>query len=119
LVGPEGRRPQADAVPPVDPLAVPAVGPGTSPQLVAVAGIDEEDLKPLGLEQFVQGDPIDAGRFQGGRVDLMLPQEAHNGFQASRMSRERQGVKLPAALPKRRTPLALVRGRSAPTTGYS
>src|SRR5262249_24843372 len=77
-----------DAMQPVDPLAVPAVGLGTSPQLVAVAGVDEEDLKPLGLEQFVQGDPIDAGRFQGDRVDLVLTQESRNGFQASRVGRE-------------------------------
>src|SRR5215831_14502259 len=87
LVGPEGRRQQADAVQPVDPLAVAAVRLGTPPQLVAVAGVDQEDLEPLGLEQLVQGDPVDAGRFQGDRGDLMLPQECGNGFQASRMSR--------------------------------
>jgi hypothetical protein len=56
--------------------------------LVAVAGIDQEDLEPLGLEQLVQGDPVDAGRFQGDRVDLMLLQEGGNGLQASRMGRE-------------------------------
>jgi hypothetical protein len=73
---------------PVDPLAVTAVRLGTPPQLVAIAGIDQEDLEAIGLEQFVQGDPIDAGRFQGDRVDLMLPQEGGNGFQASRMGRK-------------------------------
>ena len=73
---------------PVDPLAVAAVRLGTPPQLVAVAGIDQEDLEPLGLEQLVQGDPVDAGRFQGDRGDLMLPQEGGNGFQASRMGRK-------------------------------
>ena len=60
----------------------------SSPQLLAVAGIDEEDFEPLGLEQLVQGDPVDAGRFQGDRGDLMLPQEGHNGFQAIGMGRE-------------------------------
>src|SRR5260370_379149 len=73
---------------PVDPLAVTAVRLGTSPQLVAVAGIDQEDLEPLGPEQFVQRDPVDTGRFQGDRGDLMLTQEGRDGFQASRMSRE-------------------------------
>jgi hypothetical protein len=52
----------ADAMQPVDPLAVPAVRLEAPPQLVAVAGIDQEDLKPLGLEQLVQGAPVDAGR---------------------------------------------------------
>src|SRR5205823_6031332 len=61
---------------------------GTSSQWMAVAGIDEEDLKPLGLEQRVQGNPRDAGRFQGDRVDLMLTQEGGNGFQAVRVGRE-------------------------------
>jgi hypothetical protein len=75
-------------VQPVDPLAVPAVRLGTSAQLVGVAGIDQEDLKPLGREQFVQGDPVDAGRFQGDRVDLVLTQEGRNGLQARRMGRE-------------------------------
>ena len=75
-------------MPPVDPLAVPAVRLGAPPQLVAVAGIDEEDFEPLGLEQFVQGDPVDAGRFQGDRGDLVLTQEGRNGFQASRVGRE-------------------------------
>ena len=56
--------------------------------MLAVAGIDEEDFKPLGLEQLVQGDPIDAGRFQGDGGDLMLTQEGRNGFQAIGMGRE-------------------------------
>jgi hypothetical protein len=56
--------------------------------LVGVAGIDQEDLKPLGTEQFVQGNPVDAGRFQGDGVDLVLPQEGRKGLQASRMGRE-------------------------------
>jgi hypothetical protein len=56
--------------------------------LAAVAGIDQEDLEPLGGEQLVQGDPVDAGRFHGDRVDLVLTQEGRNGFQASRMGRE-------------------------------
>src|SRR6516162_5448907 len=73
---------------PVDPLAVPAVRLGPSPQLLAVAGIDQEDLEPLGLEQLVQRDPVDAGRFHGYRGDLMLAQEGGNGFQTSRMSRK-------------------------------
>ena len=47
-----------------------------------------EDLERLGLEQFVQGDPINARRFQGDRSDLMLTQEGYNGFQASRVSRK-------------------------------
>jgi hypothetical protein len=55
---------------------------------VGIAGIDQEDLKPLGLEQLVRGDPVDAGRFQGGCVDLVLPQEGRNGFQARRVGRE-------------------------------
>src|SRR5262249_16681636 len=73
---------------PVDPLAVPAVRLGASAQLVAVAGIDQEDLETLGLEQLVQGNPVDAGRFHGDRGDLVLPQEGGYGFQASRMSRK-------------------------------
>src|SRR6476646_4184863 len=73
---------------PVDPLAVPAVRLGTPPQLVAVAGVDQEDLEALGLEQLVQGDPVDAGRFQGDGVDLVLPQEGGNGLQASRIGGE-------------------------------
>src|ERR1700733_8125083 len=88
LVGPKGRRQQADAVQSVNPLAVAAVGLGTPPQLVSVAGIDQEDLEPLGLEQLVQGNPVDAGRFQGDRGDLMLPQEGGDGLQASRMGRK-------------------------------
>src|SRR5438552_17790150 len=67
---------------PVDPLAVPAVRLRTPPQLVAVAGIDQEDLKPLGLEQLVQGEPVDAGRSQGDWVDPMRTQEGRNGLQA-------------------------------------
>jgi hypothetical protein len=55
---------------------------------MAVAGIDQEDRKPLGLEQLVQGDPVNAGRFHGDGVDLVLTQEGHNGFQASRMGRK-------------------------------
>ena len=88
FVGPKGRSQQTDAVQPVDPLAVAAVRLGTSPQLVAVAGVDQEDLKPLGLEQLIQGDPINAGRFQSDRVDLVLTQESRNGLQASRMGRD-------------------------------
>src|SRR5207302_5447877 len=72
----------------VDPLTVAAVRLGTSPQLAAVAGIDQEDLEPLGLEQLVQGDPVDAGRLQGDRGDLVLPQEGGNGLQAIRVGRE-------------------------------
>jgi len=56
--------------------------------LLAVAGIDQENLEPLGLEQLVQGDPVDACRFHGDRVDLMLTQEGRNRFQASRMGRK-------------------------------
>src|SRR5262249_58451803 len=74
---------------PVDPLAVAAVRLGAPAQLVAVAGIDQEDLEPLGLEQLVQGDPVDAGRFQGDRGDLMLPQEGGDGSQAGRVGGER------------------------------
>ena len=55
---------------------------------MAVAGVDQEDLEPLGLEQLVQGDPVDAGRFQGDRVDLMLTQEGGDGLQAVRVGRE-------------------------------
>src|SRR5262249_8122505 len=88
LVGPEGRRQQADAVQPVDPLAVPAVRLGAAPQLVAVTGIDQQDLEPLGREQLVQGNPVDAGRFQGDRGDLVLTQEGGDGLQAGRVGRE-------------------------------
>jgi hypothetical protein len=56
--------------------------------LVTVAGIDQENLKPLSLEQLVQGNPVDAGRFQGDRGDLMLAQEGGYGFQAIGMGRE-------------------------------
>src|SRR5262249_60425769 len=73
---------------PVDPGAGPAVRLGAAAQLVAVAGIDQEDLEPLGLEQLEQGDPVDAGRFQGDRGDLMLPQEGGNGLQAGRVGGE-------------------------------
>jgi hypothetical protein len=80
LVGAEGRRQQANAMQPVNPLAIATVRLGAPPQLVAVAGIDQDDLKPLGLEQLVQGDPVDAGRFQGDRGDLVLTQEGGYGF---------------------------------------
>jgi hypothetical protein len=56
--------------------------------LAAVAGIDQEDLEPLGREQLVQRDPVDAGRFQGDRGDLMLTQEGGDGLQAGRMGGE-------------------------------
>jgi hypothetical protein len=56
--------------------------------LVAVAGINQEDLEPLGLEQLVQRDPVDAGRFQGHGADLMLPQEGGNSLKALRMGRK-------------------------------
>jgi hypothetical protein len=75
-------------VQPVDPLAVPAVRLGAAPQLVAVAGVDQEDLEPLGLGQLVPGDPVDAGRLQGDRGDPVLPQEGGDGLQAGRVGRE-------------------------------
>ena len=67
---------------PVDPLAVAAVRLGAAAQLVGVAGVDQQDLEPLGLEQLVQRDPVDAGRFHGHRVDLVLAQEGDDGLQA-------------------------------------
>jgi hypothetical protein len=76
---------------PVDPLAVPAVRLGAPAQLVAGAGIDQEDLEPLGREQLVPGDPVDAGRFQGDRGDLMLAPEGGHGLQAGGVGRELSG----------------------------
>jgi hypothetical protein len=55
---------------------------------VGVGGIDAEDFEPLGLEQLIPGDPIDAGRFQADRVDLVLTQEGRHGSQARRVGRE-------------------------------
>ena len=48
---------------------------------MAVAGIDQEDLEPLGLEQLVQGDPVDAGRFQGDGRDAAVGQPVGQGLQ--------------------------------------
>jgi hypothetical protein len=99
---------------PVDPLAVRAVGLGSSPQLVAVAGIDQEDRKPLGLEQFVQGDPINAGRFQGDRGDLVLTQEGGNGLRAgrgagnSRIRQEAVSVVKPTQTQCEREPMSIL-----------
>src|SRR6476469_3757023 len=73
---------------PVDPLAVAPVRLGASAQLVGVAGVDQEYLEALRLEQLIQSDPVDARRFHGDGADLMLMQEGRNGFQASRMGRE-------------------------------
>src|SRR5262249_14498555 len=42
----------------------------------------------LRREQLIQRDPVDARRFQGDGGDLMLMQEGHNSFQASRMGRK-------------------------------
>jgi hypothetical protein len=75
-------------VQPVDPLAVAAVRLGTAAQLVGVAGIDQEHLEALRLEQLIQSDPVDARRFQGDGVDLMLMQEGRKGFQAVCMGRK-------------------------------
>jgi hypothetical protein len=88
LIGPKGRSQPADAMQPVDPLAVPAVGLGSSAQLAGVARIDQEHLEALRREQLIQSDPVDARRFHGDGVDLMLMQEGGNGFQARRVGRK-------------------------------
>src|SRR5215831_5549160 len=88
LVGPKGRSQQADAMQPIDPLAVAAVRLGTPAQLAGVAGIDQEHLEALRLEQLIQSDPVDARRFQGDGVDLMLMQEGRNSLQAIGMGRK-------------------------------
>ena len=66
--------------------AAPPLPDGT-PQ-VAEFDTYTDSLEALRLEQLVQGDPVDAGRSQGDRVDPVLAQEGGDGVQAVRVGRE-------------------------------
>jgi len=53
----------------LDPLAIEHVGLGASRHVLDMSGIDHPDLEAALLEDLIKGDPIDARRFQGHRLD--------------------------------------------------
>src|SRR5262249_9684064 len=82
LVGkPEGLLQQARAVQPLNPLTIVDISLGTPLGMGYGSGVDQEDAKAAPFQQFVQGDPGDAGGFQGDGIDAAVSQPVSEGFE--------------------------------------
>jgi hypothetical protein len=82
LLGPEGRRQQAEAVQPLAPRAVVHGGLGPVRCALDLTWSDQQHLKTLRLQEVLQGDPLHTGRFHGARRHLALPQPGGDGVQS-------------------------------------
>jgi hypothetical protein len=81
LLGPEGRRQQAEAMSPLEPLAVVDVGLGAVGSTLHLAGIDPQHREAFVLSQVVERDPVHARRCHGHRRHLALPQPGDESIQ--------------------------------------
>jgi hypothetical protein len=53
-----------------------------------MASVDQVDLDTARFEEFEEGDPVDAGRFHGHRVHVVLDQPGGQAFQVGGEGRE-------------------------------
>src|ERR1035437_9695872 len=75
-------------VEPLEPLAVEDVGLGSAFQSTGLAGVDETNVEPTGLEQLEEGDPVDAGRFESDTGNSTGLEPIGQGDQVGRVSAE-------------------------------
>jgi len=68
ISGAEGALEEAVSVELLDPLAVEDISLAAG-DVLDVSGVDEEDLKTAFIEDFKDGDPVDAGGLHGHGVD--------------------------------------------------
>ena len=66
----------------LDPLAILDIAFATG-HIFEVMGIDQFDLKAAVIEDFKNGDPIDAGRFHGHGIDAAFTQPVGQGMQVN------------------------------------
>ena len=89
LVGRSERpREEPEGVQPLDPLAILHSAFGAPLQLLHWWRIDEENLKAARRQEGTQGDPIDAGRFEGSRGDATRQEPGGQGVQVCRRGAE-------------------------------
>ena len=92
LLGSDGRRPQPEAVEPLDPLAVVDVGLGAVGGALHLAGVDQPHPDPCAFAHIGERDPVHPGRCQGHRRPLALPQPGSHGVQVGRAGPEAADV---------------------------
>ena len=78
----EARR-RPDGVEVLEPLAVLDVGLPAG-DVLHVARVDQADLEPAGLQDLVQGDPVDAGGLHGHGGDAALREPIREGVEVLR-----------------------------------
>ena len=69
LIGTERSVKQTETVELLNPLAIEHVGLGATGHVLDMPGVNHPDLKAALLKDFIKGDPIDTGRFQGDRLN--------------------------------------------------
>ncbi len=81
VVGPERAGQEAAGVQSLDPLAVEAVGLGPALDGPGLTRVDQDDLEAAAIEQFVEGDPVDAGGLHGDAPDAEAGQPVGQSVQ--------------------------------------
>jgi hypothetical protein len=85
--GAEGALKKAVRVELLDPLAVEDVGLATW-DILDVSGVDEDDFKAAFIEDFKDGDPVDAGGLHGHGVDATGQEPIGQSMQGTGISLE-------------------------------